>query len=52
MKTSMTLKLKSKKLKELSAENAKKVAGGSTDDTIEPQQVYGAYWPRLTSFLC
>ncbi|MBD1584286.1 hypothetical protein [Pseudoalteromonas sp. S16_S37] len=51
MKTSMTLKLKSKKLKELSAENAKKVAGGTLHPTVQPQ-ANGGYWYTFSTLNC
>ncbi|MBD1580770.1 hypothetical protein [Pseudoalteromonas sp. S16_S37] len=52
MKTSMTLKIKSKKLKELTTERAKLVGGGSTPIGTEPQQVQGVSLSALYSILC
>ncbi|CAH9051569.1 hypothetical protein PSECIP111951_00419 [Pseudoalteromonas holothuriae] len=49
MKASMTLKIKSKKLKELSTERAKLVGGGW--DGARPQS-QGYYWPSLYTCNC
>ncbi|CAH9050328.1 hypothetical protein PSECIP111854_00508 [Pseudoalteromonas sp. CIP111854] len=51
MKASMKLTIKSKKLKELSKENAQQV-GGATLKGGEPQQAAGAHWPTLYSCVC